>query len=123
MQLPAKRKPIRSGIERAPRREWSRHRRFVRSHECCVKGKNGHECLGPIQFAHVRTGTDGGGALKPSDWWAISLCTSAHVTQHNMGEPAFEKAYGIDMKRLALEFARKSTDEAMKAVMREMGLI
>jgi hypothetical protein len=95
-------------LERADRRRDERccpaHRAWVRRHRCCVPG-----CLNTqIECAHVRTGTDGGLALKPSDRWAISLCRNHHQEQHRVGERAFERRYGIDLYELALEFARKS---------------
>lgn len=113
MALPPKRQKVRSGIARAPQREWPRHRKFVRGHACCVPGCQD----GPIEFAHVRTGTDGGTALKPSDTHGISLCVEHHREQHQIGEPAFERRYRIDMKALAAEFARKSPDIAMREAM------
>ena len=80
------------------------HRAWVRRHQCCVPG-----CIGrPIECAHVRRGTDGGVALKPSDGWTISLCRSHHEEQHRIGEPAFEQRYGIDLVSLASTFARLS---------------
>lgn len=119
MTLPQRRPPQRSGIERRPRREFPRHKKFVRSHLCCITGLRDHVCEGPIVFAHVRTGTDGGKSLKPSDWWGVSLCDSAHRFQHQIGEPAFEKRFGIDMKALAREFASKSPDVSMRIAMKE----
>lgn len=119
--LPKRREPVRSGISRSPKREWPRHRKFVRSHECCAS--NGIYCTDPIEFAHVRTGTDGGMAQKPSDWWGISLCHMHHQRQHQMGETHFAAAYGIDMKKLAAEFARHSPDEKMKLAMKEAGIV
>ena len=38
MMLPRKRKPARSGIERAAQREWPRHRRYIRTLTCVVPG-------------------------------------------------------------------------------------
>jgi hypothetical protein len=107
------------GVMRRPTREYPRHRRFVRSHECCVPNCDMQypPNNSPIVFAHVRTGTDGGTSLKPSDWWGISLCSAHHMIQHQLGEPAFEKNYGIDMKALAAEFAAKSPDIKMKQAM------
>lgn len=122
MLLPKKRERIRSGILREPPREWPRHRKFVRSHACCIEARwnDGRflGCGGPIVFAHVRTGTDGGSSLKPSDWWGISLCNNHHLEQHDMGEPAFERHWAIDMKALAREFAAKSPDMKMREAMR-----
>lgn len=81
------------------------HLKWVREHHCCVPGC--HEV--PIEAAHVRTGTGGGMGIKPGDQWAISLCADHHRQQHQIGEPAFEKLYGIDLKALAREFAAKSS--------------
>jgi hypothetical protein len=80
------------------------HRAWVRRHHCSVPGC---EEL-PVECAHVRSGTDGGIALKPSDRWAISLCQHHHAEQHLIGEFAFEKAHGLDLVAIAEEFARRS---------------
>jgi hypothetical protein len=79
------------------------HRAWVRGHACSACGsQSGIEC------AHVRTGTDGGVGIKPSDKWCISLCKECHARQHQIGEEAFEKAWGINMKALAEAFFRES---------------
>lgn len=98
--------PRRIPKEAKPEKRWRSpaHLAFVRSHECCVPGCSRR----PIEAAHVRTGTGGGMGMKPADYWVISLCGSVeghHAEQHNIGEAAFEKKYGIDMKALATEFA------------------
>lgn len=80
------------------------HLRWVRQHACCVPGCDRR----PIEAAHVRTGTGGGTGLKPDDTWVISLCSHCHRHQHQVGERAFERETGIDMKALAAEFAAKS---------------
>jgi hypothetical protein len=80
------------------------HLNWVRKHGCCVPGCDRTN----IETAHVRKGTDGGMGKKPSDKWAISLCFKHHRKQHAIGEPEFERRHGIDMKQLAMEFARKS---------------
>ena len=80
------------------------HRAWVRRHHCSVPG-----CLlVPIECAHVRRGTDGGVALKPSDRWVISLCRDHHAEQHRIGESAFAERYELDLLELAREFARRS---------------
>jgi hypothetical protein len=76
----------------------------VRKHHCCVPGCK----RTPIECAHVRLGTDGGTGLKPSDRWTISLCAYHHLEQHRIGEARFEDKYGLDLKSLAREFARRS---------------
>lgn len=80
------------------------HRAWVRCHSCSVAG-----CRRlPIECAHVRCGTDGGVGLKPSDKWTISLCQFHHLEQHEIGEMGFGKKYDLDLRSLALEFARRS---------------
>lgn len=46
--------------------------------------------------------------IKPSDRWCISLCKDCHNQQHMQGEETFEKAHGINMKKLAEEFFKAS---------------
>jgi hypothetical protein len=95
-------------LERAERRRDERncpaHRAWVRKHQCCVPGCANRD----IECAHVRTGSDGGVGMKPSDRWCISLCAHHHREQHDIGEGAFERRYAIDLHELALEFAAKS---------------
>jgi hypothetical protein len=47
-------------------------------------------------------------ALKPSDRWVISLCMFHHREQHRIGERTFGAKHGIDLVKLAGEFARRS---------------
>lgn len=101
----SRRKPSRSGIERAAQRTFPRHRQWVRGFQCAVQND---DCGGDIECAHVRSGTNGGMGLKPGDEWCIPLCRDHHHEQHTIGEMAFEKLYGIDMKVLARGLARNS---------------
>ena len=88
----------------ASSRSCPAHRAWVRRHRCSVPG-----CFaGPIECAHVRSGTDGGCALKPSDRWAISLCRTHHAEQHFIGEAAFEIRYNLDLVALAEVFTARS---------------
>jgi len=79
------------------------HRAWVRGHACSVCGSTT-----TIECAHVRTGTDGGTGMKPSDAWCISLYKECHAEQHRIGEAVFEIKHGIDMKALAREFLAAS---------------
>jgi hypothetical protein len=88
--LPKKKARQRSGIERAPKRIWPRHRRHVRSHCCCVPG-----CAG-----------------------GVSLCVAHHDEQHDKGAETFQRKYKIDLWKLAAEFTRTSPDQQMKDAMR-----
>ena len=71
-----------------------------------------HDCEGSTEAAHVRSFTDGGMGVKPSDIYSISLCALAHREQHTIGEPAFERKYRIDMRKLAEFFERRSPHRA-----------
>lgn len=107
--LPQRKKPIRSGIERAPPRDFPRHRAFVRKHCCVVTlGKIHDDCDGPIECAHVRIGGGGGIGLKPHDAFTVSACRKHHAEQHRIGEISFVRKYAIDTASIAREFAMKS---------------
>jgi len=110
--IPKRRKREPLGLRQAPQIRCPAHLAWVRGHECAIAGKHGitgpHECAGSIEAAHVRTGTDGATSIKPSDIWAIPLCSSAHRLQHQLGESAFEQRFGIDMRRTAQILARLS---------------
>ena len=95
---------VRTDKRRSSTRSCPAHRAWIRRHHCCVPG-----CKRlPIECAHVRTGTDGGTALKPSDRWCISLCRFHHAEQHRLGEPRFEIKHGICLIWLAEIFVRRS---------------
>jgi hypothetical protein len=85
-------------------RRFPSHRAWIRGHACSVPGCSAND----IECAHVRNGTDGGVSLKPSDWWTISLCGVHHFEQHQIGEEAFEQRYGLDLQKLAQQFAQRS---------------
>lgn len=120
MVLPRRVKRSKFGIERAPKRVWPRHRRFVKGHECVVTLKRIGECNGPIDPAHVRSAANAGTSVKPFDWFLVPLCRKHHEEQHR-GVETFMRKYGIDLWALAAEFAAKSPDTAMKEAMKEYG--
>lgn len=76
------------------------HLAFVRTMPCSIAGKRGHVCGGVIEAMHYRGSKDGGGSIKPGDNWTMPGCTLAHREQHNIGEPAFERKYGISMREI-----------------------
>jgi hypothetical protein len=117
--LPAKIQSSRSLILRGPRRDWPRHRKFVRS-RCCVVtlGKVHDDCDGPIQACHYRTAANSGKSLKPADWWTFSACHKHHAEQHQIGQDAFERKYGLDLTSICVEFAQLSPDVQMKGARR-----
>ena len=111
--LPKRQKRKRFGIREETRVRSYAHKKWVRGHECAIAGRwekrfspdhteaRMHGCTGPIQSAHVRCGTDGAGNIDPSDCYTIPLCVAGHRRQHDLGEPEFERRYGIDMKKIA----------------------
>ena len=100
-----------------PRERVSRtcpgHRAWVRRHDCSVRGCR----RTPIECAHVRSATNGGTGLKPSDRWVISLCEFHHREQHRMGEKRFELKHSLDLWLMANEFARRSPFRAKLMLM------
>jgi len=99
------RKPSKSKADK--QRRCPAHRAWIRRHACSVCGT-----FTAVECAHVRSGTDGGMGVKPSDRFCISLCRDHHAEQHQIGEPAFEERHGIDMKRLAEAFTKESPHRA-----------
>ena len=100
------------GVREEPQIRCPSHLKWVRGHECACSipvayGTVGW-CSSKIEAAHVRTGTDGGMALKPGDNWVIPLCSYHHAIQHKQGEPGFEKTFKISMKSIAMELWLKS---------------
>ncbi len=71
------------------------HLAFIRLLPCVACGHSA-----PSEAAHVRCGTDGGAALKPSDRYAVPLCTWCHTlgpyAQHVIGELTFWANLKID---------------------------
>jgi hypothetical protein len=62
----------------------------------------------PIEVAHVRRGSGAGVGQRPHDFFTISLCRDHHSEQHRIGEQSFEDTHGINMRGLAVLFARQS---------------
>ena len=97
--MPASRIP-RSVAPRKPKpnlRRRMQHLAFVRQLPCVACGK-----AASSDAAHVRTGTDGGVGRKPSDRYAVPLCTTCHANQHRVGELTFWSALRIDPLNVAL---------------------
>lgn len=108
--LPQKRKRPKSGIERAPKRIWLRHRKFVRSHACVVPGCQATD----IQFCHIRSAANAGTGLKPHDAHSFPACFNHHQEQHQVGQGTFEDRHGVDLGAIAAELARRSPDTQMR---------
>jgi len=72
-------------------RRRTQHLAFVRQLPCVVCGK-----APPSEAAHVRSGSDGGAGIKPSDRYSVSLCTDCHALQHQFGELRFWSVVRLD---------------------------
>ena len=103
--LPKRRKKPKMMLREPSQIRSPQHLAWIRGHECVL---NGLACMGRLEAAHVRTGTDGGTSVKPSDSWTLPLCSYHHLLQHNMGETNFERRYGINMKAIASELWQRS---------------
>jgi hypothetical protein len=98
--IPKRRKPPKLNCNSAPQIRSAGHLKFVRGFECSAL-RDRESCQGRIEAAHVRTGTDGGTGLKPSDCWTVPLCSLHHAQQHQIGERSFEVLHGIDLRTIA----------------------
>jgi Putative HNHc nuclease len=109
--LPPRLKRAKMGLRIPPQRIWPKHRRWVKSHGCCVPG-----CpAAKVEFAHLRSVANAGTAQKPHDMFGISLCRVHHGEQHRLGALSFGRKYQIDQWALATEFAWRSPDWEMRA--------
>ena len=86
-------------------RRRRQHLAFVRQLPCVVCGK-----AAPSEAAHVRSGSDAGAGMKPSDRYSVSLCTSCHALQHEFGELRFWSVARIDPLNVAFRLWTVSGD-------------
>lgn len=110
--IPKRKTRPKMGVRQEPQIRCPGHLAWVRGHECACAGKPNTECVGKIEAAHVRVGTDGGMSLKPGDNFSIPLCSRHHMAQHQWGEKTFEGHYRINMKQLAADLWQKSPHRA-----------
>jgi hypothetical protein len=81
------------------------HLRWVRSLPCCVPGC--HVAIG-VHAHHVRSASVAGTGMKPSDRWAVPLCSEHHSEGHLMGWMTFEAHYKLDLTGIARLLAQTS---------------
>jgi hypothetical protein len=112
--LPSRLKRPKLGVHEPLRKIWPRHRRWVKSHGCCVPGCDATS----VDFAHLRSAANAGMSQKPHDIFGVSLCRDHHAEQHNLGVDAFDRKYGTNLWALAAEFARRSPDVDMRAALK-----
>ena len=111
MTLPRRLKRQKMGLRPSLQRVWPRHRRWVKSHGCCITGCS----AGRVEFAHLRSAANAGTAQKPHDAFGVSLCRIHHDEQHRLGTGRFVDKYQVDLWALAAEFARRSPDRDMQS--------
>ena len=102
--MPAARIPrsVAPGKPKRYSRRRLQHLAFVRQLPCVACGK-----AAPSHAAHVRTGTDGGVAMKPGDRYAVPLCSACHAKQLT-----FWSALRFDPVDVALRLWTVSSDIA-----------
>jgi len=105
--MPAPRIPrdVARGKPKPDLRRRAQHLAFLRQLPCVACGK-----AAPSEAAHVRSGSDGGAGMKPSDRYSVSLCTSCHELQHEFGELTFWGVLRIDPLNAALHLWAVSGD-------------
>ena len=105
--MPAPRIPrtVARGKPKPNLRRRAQHLAFVGQLPCVACGK-----AAPSEAAHVRSGSDGGAGMKPSDRYSVSLCTSCHALQHEFGELTFWSALRIDPLNVAFRLWTVSGD-------------
>ena len=86
-------------------RRRTQHLAFVRQLSCVACGK-----AAPSEAAHVRSGSDGGAGIKPSDRYSVPLCTDCHALQHQFGELTFWSILRLDPLNVALRLWTISGD-------------
>lgn len=93
-----------------------KHLQSIRQLPCLYMSS---ECAGDTEACHIRSYTDGGMGLKPSDCYTIPMCQSCHRKQHQMGEVSFHEQYkGVyAATELAKSLYGKTTQEMQKKVM------
>jgi hypothetical protein len=111
--LPRRLQRPKLGVQSPPQKVWQRHRRWVRSHGCCVPGCTAER----VDFAHLRSAANAGKGQKPHDAFGISLCRAHHIEQHALGAASFGQKYSIDPWALAREFQRRTPDLRMRLLL------
>jgi len=93
------------GKPKPDHRTRTKHLAFVRLLPCVACGK-----AAPSEAAHVRSGSDAGAGMKPSDRYSVSLCTGCHALQHQFGELTFWGVLRIDPLNVAFRLWTVSGD-------------
>lgn len=99
----------RSTRESADKVRSAKHRAWIRTFACILYNRpEDHECFGPIECCHVKSGNGATNRSKASDAKTIPMCRRLHDEQTKMGEAQFERKYAIDMNAYADAYAKAS---------------
>lgn len=102
MIYPRRAKRERMNVREQPWWRSESYKRYVRGFACIVPG-----CAAVRrQCCHIRFGTDGAKGKEPSDFFTYPGCAEHHREQHDIGEPAFERKYGVSLLKHAEAIAR-----------------
>lgn len=116
------RKPARPS--RRPGATCRDHLEWIRLQPClCRRRQAIGACGGGTEAHHVRSGTDGGVGMKPSDAWAVPLCHHHHMEGHTVGWATFEKRYNFDLRGVATLLAAESPALALDETRKRVGHI
>jgi len=74
-----------------------KYKKYVRSLPCIVCG---YPCSEPH---HVRSASNAGTGVKPSDLWAVPLCQLHHAEFHHYGKETFYSRHGLDIYKVLFE--------------------
>lgn len=88
---------------KSSRLQDQKHLDAIKGMRCAKCGIQANEVISVVP-AHIRRGSDGSMGRKPSDNFALPLCTLCHGIQHQKGEVTFwqESAFGsVDQARIA----------------------
>src|SRR3954453_21324456 len=96
MPLPRIPRTVLRGKPKPDLRRRTQHLAFVRQLPCVACGQ-----AAPSEAAHVRSGSDGGAGIKPSDRYSLPLCSECHAMQHQFGELRFWSVLWIDPLNVA----------------------
>jgi hypothetical protein len=111
---PALRK--RMGVKQSSFIRSASHKAFIRRQQCvCAAFAHPRlKCEGPIECAHFRSATGGGLGLKPCDRFTFAACNGHHRLQHQVGEAEFQRVFGLDLRIICRDYARRSPDQRIR---------
>lgn len=79
------------------------HRQWIRQLPSLITGEVGTVEAAHISMKDARAGkVSRGKSQKVDDFYLVPLSRKLHAEIHDIGEPAFEKKYGIDLVRIAM---------------------